>query len=320
MNIGDLPVFPDQASTSAASVDFVALMVLGVCLFFAFAVLIVMIYFLVHYRAGNKKVDRSNPPLSNDYVEWTWIAIPTLLSIGLFGGGARVYYDLYQMPSDPKTVIDVVGKQWMWQLYYPDGRKEINALHLRVGDKVELRMISEDVIHSFFIPDFRTKHDVMPGRYTYLWFEPKTPGDYHLFCTEYCGTSHDEMQGWVHVLSPQDYQKWQHTEAQTGSPSERGAKVFTKYGCAQCHNTSDVSGGARGIVGPRLHGLYGQTVALEGGGSVVADEQYLRDSILYPQKQIVAGFDPIMPSFDKRINEPEMLDLLAYIRSIGGQK
>lgn len=340
MKFGDLPVLPSQASSTAGSVDFAALAVLAVCLFFGLGVLVVMITLLIRYRSGNV-VDRTNPPLSLDWLEWSWIALPTVLSLGLFGLGARTYLQLYQMPNNV-SVIDVVGQQWMWEVYYPNGRREHNALHVPLHRKTELRMISQDVIHSFFVPDFRVKHDVLPGRYTYLWFEPTEVGDFHLFCSEFCGTSHAVMGGFVHVMSDEDYQKWlndpsqDHLPSHSGGPQEglppnterpdpynlpdgaltqaqRGDRLFHQVGCAQCHEGITVSA-------PRLQGVYGRNVTLEDNTEVVADEDYLRTSILYPQKQIVSGFGAIMPTYDKHLKEAQVLDLIAYIRSLGAAK
>ena len=309
MKIGNIPVLPLQASTTSALVDDAALWVLLVCSTIALGVLVVMLAFMVRYRAGSQ-VDRSNPPLGADWLEWTWIAIPTVLSVGLFWVGARNYMALYEMPVGDVSIIDVVGKQWMWEVYYPNGRKEINALHVPLGRKVELRMISEDVIHSFFVPDFRVKHDVLPGRYTYLWFQAQEKGDVHLYCSEFCGTSHAVMGGWVHVLSAEDYDAWLNSTTQA-TAVERGSLLFQQIGCAGCHSGIQVPA-------PRLQGLYGKTVTLQDGSTVVADEAYIRESILYPAKKIVAGFGEIMPTYDKRLSEPQLLDLIAYIRSMGG--
>jgi cytochrome c oxidase subunit 2 len=321
MKIGNLPILPPEASTSAGAVDFAALIVLGICLVLGLGVLTVMLVFLVRYRAGSR-VDRTNPPLSKPWLEWTWIAIPTLLGVGMFWAGASAYLKIYQMPEHPSIVIDVVGKQWMWEVYYPNGRKEINNLHIPLGQTVELRMISEDVIHSFFVPDFRVKHDVLPGRYTYLWFEATRTGHFHLFCSEFCGTSHAVMAGFVDVMSQQDYQAWlndvprevpQGESTLIATPAERGKRLFNQIGCNSCH------GGIQ-VPAPRLQGLYGKPVTLADNTTVTADDDYIRESILYPQKKIVSGFGPIMPTYNHRLKESQILDLIAYIRSLGGSR
>ncbi|MBX3169527.1 MAG: cytochrome c oxidase subunit II [Candidatus Eremiobacteraeota bacterium] len=292
MKLGPFPIWPQLAASEAGGVDFVTLVVLGICSFFALAVLFCMVFFLVLYRQGSP-ADRAAPPLSNNRLEIGWIVLPTLLSLGLFWVGAREYYRLYQLPESTDVTVDVVGKQWMWIAHYSNGTKEINRLHLPLGKRVTLRMISQDVIHSLFIPDFRVKHDVLPGRYTYLWFQPTRVGQFRLFCAEFCGTSHAAMGGWVEVMTPEDFQRWQ--DGGQVDPVQRGKLLFQQHGCQGCHEGS--------VAAPRLQNL------------AKADEDDLRRSIVDPNAEVVPGFQSIMPSYAGRLNEEQILDLIAYLRS-----
>jgi cytochrome c oxidase subunit 2 len=294
MKLGPFPIWPELAASEAGGVDFVTLVVLGVCSFFALAVFFCMLFFLVVYRQG-READRSAPPLIHHKLEIGWIVLPTLLSLGLFWVGARQYYRLYQLPESTDLTVDVVGLQWMWIMHYPNGAKEINRLHVPLGKRVTLRMISQDVIHSFSVPDFRVKHDVLPGRYTYVWFEPTQVGQFRLFCAEFCGTSHAAMGGMVEVMTPEDYQRWLDGQ-QTSDPIERGKLLYQRHGCQGCHDNSSVAA-------PRLQRLK------------AADEEYLRRSIVDPNAEIVPGFQSIMPSYAGRLSEEQILDLLAYLRS-----
>ena len=204
--------------------------------------------------------------------------------------------------------FNVIGKQWMWQVQHPTGVREINALHVPTGKPVRLLMISEDVIHDFGMPAFRMKQDVLPGRYTSEWFEPTTPGEYHLFCDQYCGSEHSKMVGTITVMEPAQYRQWLEGRPADVSPRAAGEKLFAQYGCVTCH-------AARA---PTMAGLYGRQVDLEGGGSLVADENYLRESILYPSAKITKGYPPIMPSFRGQLTEEQVMDLVIYIKSVAG--
>jgi cytochrome c oxidase subunit 2 len=311
----NFPLFPERASTNADRVDLVFLAELAVVLFFTFFICFLILFFAIRYRRGTK-VDRSNPPRSSHVIEAIWIGIPLLISLGMFFAGAIVFFDLYGPPRDAFR-IDVVGKQWMWKLQHPEGKREINELHVPVGRAVVLRMISEDVIHSFYVPDFRVKQDVLPGRYTSLWFRATKPGRYHLFCAEYCGTEHSKMVGWVEVMEPSDYERWLSQGMQDApSMARQGRELFVQHHCAGCHGDSAT------VKAPRLEGVYGRPVPImQGKGReprfVIADDRYIRDSILLPDSQVVAGYEPVMPSFAGRIGEDDLLKILEYIRSIG---
>jgi cytochrome c oxidase subunit 2 len=228
----------------------------------------------------------------------------------MFGWGAKVFFDAYRPPKGAMEIY-VVGKQWMWKAQHMDGQREINELHVPVGRPVKLTMGSEDVLHSFYIPAFRVKADVIPGRYNVLWFTPTKPGRYHLFCAEYCGTRHSGMIGWVEVMEPNDYQAWLAGGRASDSPAAAGEKLFQDLVCISCHR-DDAQARA-----PQLKGLFGHTVRLQGGATVVADEAYIRESIVNPQAKVVDGFQPIMPTFQGLVTEEQLLQLIAYVRSLG---
>jgi cytochrome c oxidase subunit 2 len=216
----------------------------------------------------------------------------------------------YRMPAEALDIY-VVGKQWMWKFQHTTGQREINELHVPVGRKIKLTMTTEDVIHSFFVPAFRTKTDVVPGRYTYLWFQATKPGRYHLFCTEYCGTNHSGMTGSIVVMEPTEYDEWLSGGANQQSPVAAGQQLFQTLGCASCH-----SEGGQGGRGAPLAGIFGKQVALANGQTVTADDAYLRESILNPQAKLVAGYGPIMPTFQGQVSEEQLLQLVTYIKSL----
>ena len=207
--------------------------------------------------------------------------------------------------------INVIGKQWMWKVQHPEGNREINELHVPVGRNVKLTLASQDVIHSFFLPSFRTKMDVVPGRYTTEWFQATKIGSYHLFCAEYCGTKHSGMVGRVVVMDPADYEDWL-TKGQPGPTLvQEGERLFRELGCSGCHLGSSI------VRAPPLEGLYGKPVPLQSGVIVIADEGYIRDSILLPNNQVTAGYEPVMPTYQGHVTEEEILELIAYIKSLG---
>jgi cytochrome c oxidase subunit 2 len=244
-------------------------------------------------------------------LELMWTIIPFFIAMGMFGWGAKVFFDLYRVPAGAMEIF-VVGKQWMWKVQHASGQREINELHVPAGRPVRLIMGSEDVIHSFYIPAFRVKADVIPGRYNTLWFQATTPGRYHLFCAEYCGTKHSGMIGSVVVMEPTEYQAWLSGGPTSDSPAATGEKLFTSLACVTCHTGDAASRG------PNLAGVFGHEVELQGGGKVVADEAYLRESIVNPQAKVVAGFPPIMPPFQGMVSEEQLLQLIAYLKSLKG--
>ncbi|WP_165223144.1 cytochrome c oxidase subunit II [Aquisphaera insulae] len=311
----NFPLFPDQASSNAARVDALFLFELAVILFFTTAICAAVLILVIRFRRG-RMVDRSGPPLHAPWLEVTWIVIPLILSLIMFVWSAEVFYRLYSPPPDAAE-ISVVGKQWMWYLQHPEGRSEINELHVPLGRPVKLMMTSQDVIHSFYVPAFRVKQDVLPGRYTSLWFQPTKAGTYHLFCAEYCGTSHSEMVGSVTVMEPAEYESWLAAGGAGPSQADEGERLFVQHHCAGCHRGSQV------VNAPRLEGVFGKPVPIQDGKQVkfvTADERYLRDSILMPRSEVVAGYEPVMPSYQGQIGEPDLLKILAYIKSLAAKE
>lgn len=301
------PLFPEEASTTAFQVDALYIFLVALTIFFTTLVAGLMIYFSIKYRKSKypvaTQIEGSVP------LEILWSVIPTGIALFIYVWGAVLYFNMSRPPHNAMEVY-VVGKQWMWKTQHPSGVREINQLHIPVGRPVRLTMISQDVIHSFFIPAFRTKYDVLPGRYSYMWFEATKPGTYHLFCGQYCGTKHSAMIGDVIAMEPSAYESWLSGGAGEGSMVSNGEKLFSSLGCITCHT------GTSGARGPNLAGLFNQPVKLSDGRTVTADENYIRESILYPQAKVVAGFQPIMPTFSGQVSEESLIQLVAYIKSL----
>lgn len=308
------PLFPDQASTHAGEVD--SLMLFELLIIFGFTALIcgLVVTFMIRYRKGTR-VSRAKPPTTSVTIEALWIGIPLAISLVMFTWATIVYYRQFDPPGDA-YVVDVVGKQWMFYLQHPEGKREINDLHIPVGRPVRLRMIAQDVIHSMYLPAFRIKQDLIPGRYTTLWFTPTKVGEYHLFCAEYCGTNHSRMRGKVFVMEPSEYERWLEVGRNGLSLAREGEALFQQKHCGGCH------GGQGAVRAPLLAGVYGGQVPILNPGEtqahfVTADDRYMRDSILLPKSQIVAGYEPLMPSYQGELTEEEILKILAYLKSIG---
>ena len=302
-------LFPVQASTFAPDVDHLLYFLLAVAAFFTLAIFCSIFYFAIHYRRRSES-ELPRAIHGGMALEILWRVIPFGLTMVMFTWGASIYFN-ESRPPDNALDVYVVGKQWMWKLEHLGGQREINELHIPVGRAVRLTMTSEDAIHSFFVPAFRTKQDAVPGRYTTTWFTPTKVGKYHLFCAEYCGTNHSRMGGWVYAMAPRDYEAWLSGGASGGSLAENGQKLFDELACGNCHKP-DGSGRC-----PSLTGLFGKTVQLAGGATVKADEGYIRESILQPQAKIVAGYGPIMPTFQGLVTEEGVLQLIEYIKSLG---
>ena len=308
-----VPFAPEQASSFAGEVDALYLALVGLTAVVSLSIAGLELYFAIKYR--RRRADEVPPEIEGSRaLEVIWIVVPLVVFLGIFLWSASIYFRLYRPPKEALEIF-VTGKQWMWRVQHPDGQREINALHLPVGRRIKLTMTSEDVIHSFFIPAFRTKNDVVPGRYTTTWFEPIKTGSYHLFCTEYCGTQHSGMIGTVTVMEPSDYQAWLSGGASTGSPAAAGQKLFASLACNTCHRGP---GGQTGR-GPAIEGLFGKEVRLTSGAAVTADEAYIRESVLDPRAKVVAGYEPIMPTFQGQVSEEQILQLIAYIKSVGPQ-
>ncbi|HEY0097417.1 MAG TPA: cytochrome c oxidase subunit II [Pyrinomonadaceae bacterium] len=303
-----LPFTPEQASTVSTEVDALYTYLVAITLFFSVLVTVLIFYFAVKYRRRDAN-ELPQPIAGSIKLETMWTVIPFLIAMTIFVWGASLYFTLYRPPKDAIEIF-VVGKQWMWKFQHTEGQREINELHVPVGAKVKLTMTTEDVIHSFAVPAFRIRSDVVPGRYTFAWFEATKTGRYHLFCTEFCGTNHSGMTGWVEVMEPTAYQAWL-AGGGSDSPAAQGDKLFQSLGCATCHRT-DTQGR-----GPVLTGVFGKPQRMQNGEDVLADEAYIRESIVNPTAKIVAGFQPIMPAYQGQVNEEQLLQLIAYIRSLG---
>ena len=302
---------PEQASTLAGQVDMLFYFMVAVSIFFALLIFFLIYVFAVRYRRRSEDdVPREIPGLLK--LELAWSLIPFGLTMIVFVWGAGLYFKTYS-PPDNALDIDVVGKQWMWHIQHPTGQREINELHIPAGEPIKLTMATEDVIHSFYVPAFRVKKDVVPGRYTTMWFEAIKPGEYHLFCAEYCGTKHSQMIGRVVVMEPVAYQNWLSGTEAGESMVTAGEKKFQQLACNTCHTDKP---GARG---PSLTGVFGEAVRLQTGEQLIADQNYLRESILNPKAKIVAGYQAIMPTFQGQISEAVLLEIIAYIQSLNRQ-
>jgi cytochrome c oxidase subunit 2 len=306
-----IPLVPDSASTFSWKVDALYFYLSGVTLFFALLISAVLIFFVIRYRRRTP-FEIPRPVAGSHKLETLWTIIPFIISMTMFAWGAQVYFEQYKTPANAIEVY-VVGKQWMWKLQHATGQREINQLHVPVGRKIKLIMTSEDVIHDFFVPAFRTKADVVPGKYTTLWFEATTPGTYHLFCAEYCGMNHSGMIGSIIVMEPREFDNWLSGNTGSTTPAAAGQQLYQTLGCASCHGANGEGGR-----GPTLVGIFGKMTPLQNGESVRVDEGYIRESITNPQAKLVVGFGPIMPTFQGQISEDQLVQLTAYIKSLQG--
>ena len=306
----EFPLFPEAVSTIAPDIDALYLFIVATCTFMTIAISAVVVYFAIKYRRrpGNEVPQDYKPSLA---LELTWIIVPFFVFMGFFAWGAIVFFEARRMPDNALDVW-ATGRQWMWKFQHTGGKSEINTLHVPVNQPIRLIMTSEDVIHDFYVPEFRVHTDVLPNRYTYNWFEATKTGEYNLFCSEYCGTEHSKMIGKVIVMEQADFQIWLAGGSPEGSPAAEGKKLFESFACNTCHYETETPG-ARG---PVLVGLYGNKVRLQDGSIVEVDENYLRQSILDPQSQIVAGYQPIMPTFQGQVNEAQLMQLVSYIKSL----
>jgi cytochrome c oxidase subunit II len=306
------PLFPESASSIAGRVDALYFFLLAIAAFFSLLIAGLIVFYAVKYhRRSPDAVGRSIH--GGMVLELTWTIVPLIITMVIFVWGASVFFAMTHPPDDALNVY-VVGKQWMWKFQHLDGQREINELHVPVERNIRLIATSEDVIHDVFVPAFRLKVDVIPGRYVTLWFRATKPGRYHLFCAEYCGTKHSGMTGEVIVMAPADYQAWLSGGTPGGSLADAGQKLFADLACNTCHRPD-----AQGR-GPVLDGLLGKTVSLQSGGTTVADEAYLRESILNPSAKVTAGYQPIMPTFQGLVSEDQLLQLIEYIKSLQTQK
>ncbi len=298
-----------SASTWGAKVDQLFVTMLGITGFVALTVAALIVFFAIRYRPGSN-ADRSHPPTQVRWVEITWTAAPLVIFLAVFFWSSSLFRQIHAAPVNAMR-IHVLARQWMWKLEHDGGRREIDELHVPLGQPVELIMTSQDVIHSFFIPAFRVKQDVLPGRYTSVWFTATRTGRFDLFCAEYCGTDHANMQGDIVVMRPEAFSRWLASGSDQPGLATRGFELYRRAGCSGCHEPTS------SVPAPDLTGLFGTPVHLADGSTVIADENYIRDSILLPRKQVVAGFEPVMPSFQGQLDEEDLISLIAYIKSRG---
>ncbi|MGA2630777.1 MAG: cytochrome c oxidase subunit II [Terriglobia bacterium] len=300
------PLRPEQASTIAEGIDNLYYFLTAIDLFFTAVIFLTIFYFMIRYRRRSQQetpeqIEGSLP------LEILWSIVPLVLVVVTFVWSTSLFIRNAR-PPEAATEIFVIGKQWMWQLQHPEGVREINELHVPVGRPIKLTMTSEDVIHDFFIPAFRVKKDVVPGKYTSLWFQATKTGQYHLFCAQYCGVSHALMRGEVIVMEPQDYERWLSGSKKENSMAASGARLYDQYACITCHGAGK---------GPAFNDLYMSKVRLQDGKTVLADEEYLRESILFPSAKLVEGYPAIMPTFKGQLTEEQILQFIAYIKSLG---
>jgi cytochrome c oxidase subunit II len=303
-----IPFWPKNAGLSATLVDAINIgefALVGLILILVFGTMAV---FCIKYRNGSP-VARAAFSAKSWRIEITWVAGTLIGFFVLFGFGANAYLVLYQPPQRTELELFIVGKQWMWKVQHPGGQREINAMHIPVDRSIRLVLASEDVVHSFYLPEFRIKHDVVPGQFQAFWLHATRTGTFRLQCSEFCGTGHAQMLGTVTVMPPADYARWLSDQGVTTALNQRGETLFREHGCDGCHADASTAHA------PTLRGLYGSNVQLSDGSQVHADERYIHDSILLPQSQIVAGYAPVMPSFAGQIGKEDLIALIAYIQS-----
>jgi cytochrome c oxidase subunit II len=306
--MGMLALFAQSASSVSGEVDALFFTLVAITAFFTVGIMVAILYFAIRYRR------RSADELPADShgstaLEVTWTLIPLAIVMVVFVWGSKVYFHMNRPPDDAMTVT-VVGKRWMWKLQQPTGQREINELHVPVGRAIRLVITSEDVIHSFYVPAFRIKRDAVPGRYSQAWFRATKVGTYHLLCAEYCGTEHSRMQGRIVVMEPQDYETWLAGGLPHESPLAAGERLFTEMSCITCHQP------ASAVRAPLLAGIYGKQVLLTTGERVTVDDSYIRESIMSPVAKVVAGYQPVMPTFQGQLSEEQVIDLVTYVRSL----
>jgi cytochrome c oxidase subunit 2 len=300
-------LFPPEASKIAPQMDALYFFMVLISLIGLTIVVLLITAFSILYSKGRHPVAEQIE--GSTLLEATWTIIPLGLFLMMFVWGALIYFRVFTPPANAMNIY-VVGKQWMWKVEHPGGQHEINALHVPTGQAIQLTIISQDVFHSFSIPAFRVKREAIPGRYTTVWFEATTPGTYHLFCTQYCGTEHSHMIGDVVVQTPEDFRKWLASSTSGASLAQNGERLFASLSCAACHNARP---DARG---PSLAGVYGAKLPLASGGSVTADDAYLRESILNPSQHVTQGYAPIMPTYQGQVSEEGIISLVEYIKNL----
>lgn len=307
-----IPIFPPRASTVAPGVDELHYFLTFITLFFTFIIFTIIFYFMVRYR---RRSEDEQPPATVTHMplELTWTIIPTLLCVVVFAWSSSLYFRNSRPPNAAMEMF-VVGKQWMWHIQHPEGVREINELHVPIGVPVKITLTSQDVIHDFYIPAFRVKRDATPGRYNSLWFQATKTGTFHFFCAQYCGQGHAAMIGWVNVMTPEDYAAWLAGGTRGETMTQAGERLFQQYGCVTCH-VADGTGR-----GPSLVGQYGKPQKLRDGQTLIVDEGFLRRAITQPNSMPIPNYAPVMPSFQGQLSEEQILQLIAYVKSLGGEE
>ncbi len=300
-------LFPAEASTIAPWTDALYFFLLAMTLVGLLLVGALIFYFSVRYRKAKSPV--ATQVEGSTLLEATWTIIPLAIFLVTFVWGALLYFRIYNPPTNAMNIY-IVGKQWMWKAEHPGGQHEINALHVPIGRPVQLTMISQDVFHSFSIPDFRVKREVIPGRYSTVWFQATEAGTYHLFCTQYCGTAHSAMIGQIVAMTPDDYTRWTQQSTSGMSLAQNGERLYSSMGCNACHN------GTAAARGPNLAGVYGSKLQLTNGSQVLVNDAYLRDAILNPSQHVTAGYAPIMPTYQGQVSEEGLIDLVEFIKNL----
>jgi cytochrome c oxidase subunit 2 len=303
-----LPLFPEKASALAAEIDAIYFFALGLTAFFSLLIAALVLGFAIRYRRKdpNEIGQVEKEPM---WLEITWSVIPLVILLFMFVWGTKIFFEANRPPANAREYF-VVGKQWMWKFQHPEGHREINTLHVPVGEPVKLTMGSEDVIHSFFLPEFRIKKDVIPGRFNTLWFQAERTGTFRVFCAEYCGAEHSLMIGKLVVMEPEEYERWLDRERPDETMAMSGEQLFSKYVCNTCHKPDSAA------LAPILNDLFEHEVELADGSTVTADMDYLRRSLLDPASEVVAGYNAVMPTYQGQVNEEELVQLLQYIRSL----
>jgi cytochrome c oxidase subunit 2 len=300
-------LFPREASTIAPQMDALYFFLLGMTITGLLLVGAILVTFSLRYRREVHPV--ATQIEGSTLLEATWTIIPLAIFLVTFVWGALLYFRIYNPPVNSMNIY-IVGKQWMWKAEHPGGQHEINALHVPINQPIQLTMISQDVFHSFSIPEFRIKREVIPGRYSTVWFNATTPGEYHLFCTQYCGTNHSAMIGTITAMTPDDYKKWTEDSTSGMSLAQNGERLFASMGCNACHS------GSAAARGPNLAGVFGSTLTLTNGSQVLVNEAYLRDAILNPSQHVTSGYAPIMPTYQGQISEDGLIDIVEYLKTL----
>ncbi len=312
--MNNFPLLPDQASTYATQVDAIGLALTSLTAFFTAVVFILVTVFAIRYRRGSN-VNRKTAGDHNTWVEIAWSLPLVGIALVMFVWNVKPYAEVFNPPPDAEEIF-VIGKRWMWHLQHSvNGIRENNELHVPVGRPFKLTLISQDVIHGFYVPDFRIKRDAMPGQYNTVWFTATKPGKHHLFCSEYCGTDHSQMGGWVYVMTPGDYNNWVRSggtsAAPPKTPEQAGYELFTQLACGNCHKNQDA------IRAPTLYNLYGRQRNLQNGKVVTADDSYIRKAIRTPEEVLLQGYNATMPTYKDSLDEEQVHDLIMYIKSLG---